>query len=383
MAGGGASLMYGENRQRVSWGASAGTQYNKLFDVDDFDMYAYNGGASMAVGLSQRSSLSLGVNAAVQPFFQFGLVGTRGMVDTQVPGGALPVFQGPGFNAGTSFTPDLQASQLQLLQYGAGAGYQYRLGPRTNAHAMAGYSSFRPLGEDAPVNFGLGFMGVGMRSVGGGISHAVSQNLSARAGYYYRTFEQPMAGVSESVVGHDIDVGMNYNRGFEVARRTTVSFGTGSSVMRTSGTLAGQTETRTFAFVTGNANLTRLFLRTWSSSVSYIRGVSYVAGLQGFALNDTVAANVAGLFTDRLDASAGVTYTSGAFGFSGGGERFQTASAGGQLRYGLSRNLATFVSYSYARFNFPSSMLLPAGFPNAASRQGIRGGLTFWFDVLR
>jgi hypothetical protein len=189
---------------------------------------------------------------------------------------------------------------------------------------------------------------------------------------------------------HNIDVGLDYSRVLTFARRTTFSFGTGTNIVNYSGQSFGTNEGTRFNVV-GFATLQRAFLRTWAASLNYNRSTTYLEGYNTFGVFDTASASIGGLLTDRLDARAGVYYTNGTFGGyaddtlgSRRGDRLATLGAGGQLRYALTTNLAVFTSYTYARFEIPA-YLEPVNLltPYRPDRQGVRVGLTVWFDLLR
>ena len=68
--------------------------------------------------------------------------------------------------------------------------------------------------------------------------------MDARAGYTYGEGDYGDGGTREH---HAIDAGVNYNRALSISRQTTLSFGTGTSALRTLGNLRFT--------ITGNARL--------------------------------------------------------------------------------------------------------------------------------
>ena len=81
---------------------------------------------------------------------------------------------------------------------------------------------------------------------------------------------------------HDIDVGVDYARPLSLTRRTTLDFGTGSSVVTMPtldlGQEAGATETQV-RFV-GDVGVTHEMGRTWRLRLGYNRGVGFAGGVR-------------------------------------------------------------------------------------------------------
>jgi len=373
-AGAAVNLGWSKQSRRVAYFGAAGADYRSYFDLTDFNVGSYSGAAGIQAQLTPRSSFTLGGDAAVQPFYQFGLLGAL------PAGGVAPLVAGTA-----GFTPDLQGAREKVLRYGFYGSYQYRITQKTAFSADAGRSGFEPLNETAtatttpPVN-------LGNTSVAARITHRLTTNLGARVGYGYTQFDSvpatgpgQVASVDQSFALHNIDVGIDYARAFTVARRTSFSFGTGTNVTRSKFAETAGGDRTNLNFV-GFASLQRQFLRTWASSLSYSRSTTYVEAFNEFGIFDSVTAAVGGLFRDRLDGSAGVQFFTGTVGAAD--ERLGTLNAGGQLRYAISTNVATFVSYTYSRFDVPENREPVVTGTYKPQRQGVRAGVTIWFDLL-
>ncbi len=375
-AGGGAFLQWSQNRPRVSYYGGLGASYRTFFDISDFDVQSYDASAGVGVQLTRRSGLSLGVSVGVQPFYQFGVFGGAAYVPDQP--GDIP-----------AFSPDFLAAREQVLRFGGSASYQYQFSERTAFTASVGRNGFRTLNDEAEAS---GLANLGSTNASARITRRLTTNLGLRLGYGYWQFDQVQRAIgpddqltaTEQVGMHNIDVGLDYARALTLARRTYFSFGTGTTITQGSNPGVGQ---GTNVNITGFATLQREFLRTWAAALNYTRGTNYLEGYNQFVVFDTASASVGGLFTDRVDASATVFYTNGTFGGGGGGtgnDRLATIGAGAQIRYGFSENWALFASYTYARFEIPT-YLEPVELltPYSPGRQGVRVGLTVWFDLLR
>jgi hypothetical protein len=377
-AGGSTSLQWSQQRARVLHYGAVSADYRRAFDIDNFDIQAYTAAGGLDLKTSARSRVQLNGLVGLQPFYQNGVLGAFGGQPSAIDGTANP---------SSIFTPDFQTAREKIMRYAAFAAYSHQLSPRTTFSANAGSDGFLPVNSEAD---DAGLLRLTRNYAAARLTRALTTSLSARVGYGYSQYDRdrrlptaPEAADDQpTAIGvHNIDVGLNYNRALSIAHRTSFSFGTGSNVTQSSGTTVGQS-TRTRVFVTGFAALRRDFLRTWTASLSYQRGTSYWEGYSTFGVFDGVSLSAGGLFTDRLDASVGVTYTNGSLG-STLSNRVSTISAGSQLRFALSRNVAMFAGYTFARFDTP-----PYGLPDDVfqtyrpERQGVRFGLTFWTDLL-
>jgi len=97
-----------------------------------------------------------------------------------------------------------------------------------------------------------------------------------------------------------IDIGVDYSRAFSIARRTTLQFGTSTSVIKYDGA-DGRFR------VNGNVTLSKFFRRTWQASAQYNRETSFVPGFSEPLFSDTAGASLSGMFTKRLQWSATVS----------------------------------------------------------------------------
>lgn len=362
LAGGSVQLSWSQNRNRVSYFGSAGASYRKFFDISDFDARSYDAAGGMSVQLTARSSLSVNANVTVQPFYQFGVLG----------GGFAGGLQPATGVSSAGFVPDYQGAREQVLRFGGFAGYDYQLSQRTTFSAYATRFGSRPVNDNADR---AGLSDLGTTYVGARLTRRLTTNLGARLGYGYSWFDtvdtQPLlddAG-QESTSMHNIDVGLDYSKALSFARRTSFSFGTGTNIWRSTGGSNIASDGQTQFNIIGFATLQRQFFRTWSASLNYTRGTSYVEGYNEFMAYDTATASIVGLFTDRLDAGASVSYTSGGY-LSVRGERVSNFGGGAQLQYGLTQNLAAFVAYTYTWLDVPG---LPVAEPHRVLPPGPSG----------
>ena len=76
-------------------------------------------------------------------------------------------------------------------------------------------------------------------------------------------------GPDEATRLHSFDVGIDFHKALSLSRRTTLSFGTG--------TTAFADVNGTHIYATGNATLTRELGRTWFATAAYNRDVSFLS----------------------------------------------------------------------------------------------------------
>lgn len=372
-AGGSATLSWARPTRRVSYFGTASVDYRAYFDLTDFDVQAYATTLGFSARLTRRSSLAFGGNAAVQPFYQYGLL--------QIPQPGQVVTPADG----AAYAPDFQGARERALRYGAYINYQYQLSQRTSFVVNAARSGFGPVGSETSSATTLSQ--IGSTTGGARLTHQLTKDLGVRLGYGYSQFDSLPVSADAGTEGrtqrfglHNIDVGLDYSRSFSFDRRTRFSFGTGTNVTRSTvpeaeGGHAGGVN------LAGFAMLRRDFGRTWSSSLTYNRGTTLVEGFNDFGVFDSVSASVGGLLTDRLDFGTGLQYFTGKVGSSG--ERLGSLGAGAQVRFAVSRHIATFLGYTYSRFEIPEDRQ-----PEVTTgtydpqRQGVRFGVTVWMDLI-
>lgn len=376
-AGTSAGLTWQRSSPRTMYFGGLGAHYRGFFDIKDLDVTSFDAHAGLGVQLTRRSSLVLAGAVGAQPFYQSGALGAFGGI-------GIGQFQ-PG--GGAAFTPDLQGAFEKVLRFNGQVGYSYRLSEKTTFSADAWRSAFRPLNDAAER---AGFVSLGATSVGARLTRQLTRDLGARLGYGYLRNDTvallPVAGTdspSQQFDVHNIDVGLNYGKQFGFARNTTVSFGTGTNITRAASGSAVSGNSGTRFNLVGFASLRHQFLRTWSATALYTRGTSYLEGYRSFGVFDTVNLAISGLITDRVDAGAGVFYTNGDIATLSGG-RTENLGAGAQVRYAFTQNLAMFASYTYSRFDAPPGLRpLLTTETYRPDRQGVRFGVTSWFDLLR
>jgi hypothetical protein len=214
------------------------------------------------------------------------------------------------------------------------------------------------------------------QSVGGGYTHRLTQHATFRANYQHAVARFDVNSAEAATVMDDLDIGVAYNRPISRTRRTTIGFSVGSAAVQSAGNRAQR--------AVGDATLNHQMGRTWNANITYQRGVRLVQGLDGPVFAGSVAVNLHGSLSRRLDVHANAAYTNGELGIvTTRTNDFDTYTASARLRYALTRLLAVYGEYVAYQYVFSDSANLPVGFPNNVHRAGIRAGLTMWVPLYR
>ncbi len=346
-----AGLAWSYNTPRVTAGAAAGTSA-RLRRGNSFADTIYAGhsaSASLATSLWRGSRVSVGQSVAYQPYFVFRL---------------LPSLDDETLAPSIDEAHEFAVTGDDTLSYGTRAGWSQRLSRRGSL--AVGYGRYA-------TDFGGGRADFTSQSASAHYRHSLAQGLGARAGYTRRISDSDAEGRS-SVRVHSIDAGIDYNRALSFSRRTTLSFATGTSAV------SDAVDTR--YHVTGSAHLVHEIGRTWAAALAYNRSVQFIDVFHEATLADAAVASVNGMFSRQLGfhSMAGIT-------FAHPGQRsrrsdFDTYLATAGVSYGITRNLAVGVDYSFYRYAFAAQAELPAGFSRTMNRQSVRAYLSLWAPLV-
>ncbi len=357
-----ASLDYTRRTGRVTFDFSGGTTYRyypSLRQLDGTDTFA---SAGVIVKLSSRTVVRATESASYSPFFSFG-----------VPGAVTPV---PGDVAPT--TPDAPLVSNAAVGLSSMASFEHRLTPRLSwtADYALQYTNYRVQSQALET-----------WTAGSQVGYQLSTNASARFGYHYRRSTSPFYYAQEPVVGHDLDVGIDYSRALSFSRKTKVGFATGTSIFRSFSPSGGVPGTdgvyQTHYLLNGNAYLTRQMGRSWSGRLRFERGVQFVPGFGSPFNADTVSASLDGYAGLRQRLSFGASYSNGQVGIALSGQNYRSYNATADYQYALSSYMALSANYTYYRYWFADAVPLPTGLNRGLNRQSVRVGLSFWLPLVR
>lgn len=347
-----AALAYSLNRARVGVGASAGTTgsfYPSLSHrVIRRDYGSIGTSANLGAGFAAQAA------AAYQPYSM------RSM---------LPRLFEPGLGNSAIADEVFPASLEHYFAYSAGAGFTRRLTRRQTFSAMYNYrASESSTGAERFETHGAGAR----------ITHAVGRGLGLRLGYEYSEARYGEGG--RRFVNHHIDAGVDFNRvlsfSFPFSRRTTLSFGTGTSATRS------LDEPLRFR-ATGNARLAHEIGRTWNAALSYNRGLQFVEVWPDPVFSDSAVAGVGGLINRRasLQFTASAWRGSGLSRAEGGG--IESYAAGAGLTVAVTRYINTGLTYAYYHHQLGNRVSLPPGFAHDLDRQSVRASVSLWAPLFQ
>lgn len=219
------------------------------------------------------------------------------------------------------------------------------------------------------------------QSTGAVYTQSLSRYLSAKAGYQYQTVNLSGTGATPTV-GHNLDVGVDYNRPLSFSRRTTLQFGTGSTVFaRNQSWVQQQANTPSSAFgyvfyLQGFANLDHDMGRTWKARLAYHRDWHAVQGFGAPFFSDAVTTSLGGHISRRTNLSLTAAYVQGTFGL-GTQQKNTSHTETAWLTYMLSRSWQTFAHYAYYGYVYDPTVTLPVGLPPNLGRHTAQVGLTW------
>ncbi len=313
--------------------------------------HAGGGGASFDIPLSGRTSLTLTQTVTYQPL----------QTVSTIPGLVDPAF---GVSEALPIDPDLATTGDGFAAYSSTASVGYQLSRRTAASLDAAYTRSGRVSGTGNLSTVRG---------GGRLTRELARGLRARVGYGYARGTYADATTTTQFDHHQIDAGVDYNRALSLTRHTTLSFGTGSTVL---------TDRARHRFtLTGRARLSHDIGRSWQTSVSYRRGADFLGTLRAPVVADSVSAGLNGFLGQRMHAHVAVGASRGNIGLSQGNSftsHYRTAG----LTVGLAQYLGVDVTYAEYQSDFGSASLLTPGVPNHFQGRSVRASIRLWAPLL-
>jgi len=204
-----------------------------------------------------------------------------------------------------------------------------------------------------------------------------NKNVGFHAGYGRRVGEYDLLTFTQSHPIEDIDLGLdyNYNRGVSLSRKTTLSFGSGSSITE-------QDQRRHFT-VTGSVNLDQALGRYSHATLTYSRGVQLLEGFRDPVYSDTLTGSLNGALGQRVRVATSFVYSLGQVGLSGSNNDYDAWNGGGRITVDLSRMSMLYVAYAYSQSNIGNGVELLTAVPNAQHRHSLRVGASLHVPVIR
>jgi hypothetical protein len=213
-------------------------------------------------------------------------------------------------------------------------------------------------------------------SFGGGYSYNLTRYATFRLGYHEMNANYPtfLESSLRTFRQRSLDAGVNYSRPLSRSRRTTVSFGSGSSAIE-----HGQ---ETFYTMTGNGGLQHQMGRTWRLSALYARGLGVVGGFAEPFFSDAVNANLRGNLHRRVRMIAMAGFANGDVGLGSRAQNFRSFQSSGRLEWAVHERVGVFGGYSYYQYTFQEGAGLP-GVPSEFARHSVRAGMIFRLPIVQ
>jgi len=343
-------VSYGLDRTRVSFSASAATSSRYFPDLPAKFLGTHSGSVGTSLQLAEGTRVMANHTTTYQPFQTLDL---------------FPRLFETSFGQAQPGRQELSARLEDYLTHSSSVELTQRISRRSALVFSYAYrlSDFQERDGDFTT-----------QSAGGRFTLGLMRGLGLRLGYAYSDGQYARLVDTRVVRGHNLDVGVDFNRALSFSRRTTLSFGTGSAAI--------VDRDRTYYRVTGNARLNREIGRTWNASLAYNRGVGFVETFSEPLFSDSLTVGVGGMVNRRLQITSSIASSVGDVGLSGNGNGFDTYTGTVGVNFGLTRYMGLGVNYSYYRYSFESGVFLPAGFSREMDRQSVQAHLRVWVPLV-
>ena len=347
------NLTYALRRQRaslVATGSVGGRYFPELSELS-----ALNGGGSLsaAAQLARRTRVNATGALSYVPYYAINALPSSGQMEAAVV---------PPIDYALTASPTRSLNTTVQLDQG--------LNERTSINVMYAYwnTRYTTISDQFKVQFARA-----------GFNRNLTRHLIMRLGYGYGAGQMitqaPGSNLTNRtpIVNHDIDVGVDYSRPLSFSRRTTLTFGSGSTVIV-------QNQANYYRLI-ADAQLNHQMGRSWNANAGYDRGVQYLEGFGTPLFADTITTGVGGLITRRLEFRTTTGYSKGVIGLTESGA-YNSYNASTSLRIAFNQRLSFYAQYIFYHYNFDQAVELPIPFSRSLNRNAVRIGLSGWLPLL-
>lgn len=236
-------------------------------------------------------------------------------------------------------------------------------------------------------SFGYGFsrtdypqdsLGFDTRSHSLNLQHTwqVRRSIGLLAGYD-RSRSRYVGHAGHSPMTQSATVGVDYVR--RLSRTRQIAFGGDAGAAQVEVITSDSDEVRRRWTPSGGGHVRVDIGRSWAVTADYSRSatVLHQAALQTF-YSDAMVVNTGGLIGRRLDVTVTGSFARGrAPGATTDLGRYETRTAAAQLRWALSRSVATMIAYTFHDYRIRNVTVLE-GFPVQSRLSGLRVGVSYW-----
>jgi hypothetical protein len=365
-------LTYAWQTERVQVSGNLGMNTRYYEDTGEFIGTSRGGSIGVSADIGRRGHVFANQSVTYAPSYLYSLASGRGSMTpgTVVGGGSFP----------------LGDDSIRVFDTTASAGYSVTRRGTIEALGSYRYSDFAADGDTS-------VKALRSYSVGGRFRQGVSRYATLRLGYAYRQGQYGFTRTSAAVGIHDIDVGVDYNRGLSLTRRTTFDFSTGSALISmpvTELTSSGASGNELQFRLVGQVGLSHEMGRTWRARVGYNRSVGFAEAFAQPIVADGVNVSLTGFASRRVGVSLNGAFSTGESGFgrtlssaSTSNSSFQTWNVSARTRYALGSMWAVYAEYLYYSQDLGTAVIVPSGMPSVLDRQTIHVGLTLWVPLFK
>jgi hypothetical protein len=350
LGGGSLTLNYRARSEKIGF-ATRGTADSRYYHADKpLKATTFTGLAVFGVQATTRVKIDASVSSMYSPQFVFAPFPVSDTPEELPP----PVL-------------DQSVSAYDMVTVTGNVTASANLTRRSSVNFTYGAAQYRYVVDDTQTTY---------FNFGGGYSYNISRYASLRLGYHevkanYPTFlETSLTALRQ----RSWNAGVNYSRPLSASRRTTVSFGSGSSAV--------ENTQETFYTVTGNAGLQHQIRRTWKLNVLYTRGLGVVAGFVEPIFSDGVSVNLRGDLARRVGLITNAGFTNGDVGLGSRAQDYRSFQSSSRLEWALTERIGVFGSYSYYQYAFEISARIP-GVPSELGRHSGRIGMIFRVPIVQ
>ena len=331
--------------------ATRTTADSRYYNADEpLKASTFSGLAVLGVQATSRLKIDASVSSMYSPQFAFSPLPVADTPDELPPP-----------------TLDQGVSAYDIFTVTANTAATLRVTRRSSLNFSYGASQYRYVVDNSQmtaVNFG------------GGYSYNLTRYATFRLGYHEMNADYPMFVDSSlrTFRQRSLDAGVNYSRPLSRSRRTTVSFGSGTSAI--------EHGPETFYTMTGDAGLQHQMGRTWRLGALYARGLGVVGGFAEPFFSDAVNVNIRGNLLRRVRMNAMAGFANGDVGLGSRAQNFRSFQSSGRLEWALHEQVGIFGGYSYYQYAFEEGARLP-GVPSEFARHSVRAGMIFRFPIVQ
>lgn len=348
-----ATLSYAFQGRLTSFESISGGTFQHYSTLPGFRATRYYERVQVVSRFKPRTTFRLGGGATYSPYYALSVA-----ADPEGEEGALAVPAG-GQEPVISVRENLRLDgQIELT---------HRPSPRSEVAVHYAIADTRFLKED----FALATHRAGLR-----YSRGLTEHARLQLGYVYHQWRY--AGVEAPTLrGHDVRVGVGYNRTLPFSPRTRFGFDFGSVGAQQPGSIRFD--------LSGTAFLARQLGRDWLTAASYSRGFDVRAGFVEplYYFFDTAALSLGGTVARRAAVRVVGSYSRGRFTAGVREDRFRSWSGTAGISVGVARVLSLNAQATASTLRFSSGTGPRTGLPSFVDGLALVSGLTVWFPVLR